>query len=164
MRFSITSAEERRAQFDQQRNRSAGANWPRRKTQHANRLAASRSKPSQKRTEIDRNLADTEKHLERLGEQIGRLENQRMHHGRETTEIKVELAKSEERLRNLDDRLRQLEENRQERYRAIEESREQLDRKHRPGRNRAMEHLARRIGNRRTVYPQGIVRRPNGDS
>jgi len=124
MLLSITTAEERRAQFDQQRTVQA-SELAVAQVQHqtaSQRLAESQ----QKRKEIEQNLAETEKHLERLSEQIGRLENERLGHGRETTEIKVELAKSEERLRNLHARLRQMDENRQERYQAIDESREHL--------------------------------------
>jgi chromosome segregation protein len=124
LRYSITAAEERRAQLDGQRSAQA-AEMTAARDQHesaSRRLVDSQ----QKRKEIDENLAETEKQLERLGEQIGRLEFERMQHGRDTTEIKVELAKSEERLRNLQARLRQLDENRQERYKAIDESREHM--------------------------------------
>jgi chromosome segregation protein len=125
LRFLITAGEERRAQLDQQKT-AQGAELAAAQDQHA---AASQRlvEAQQNRKEIEWNLAESEKHLERLGEQIGRLENQRMQHGRETTEIKVELAKSEERLRNLQARLSQLDENRQERYRTIDETREHLD-------------------------------------
>jgi chromosome segregation protein len=120
----ITTADERRAQIDQQKT-AQDAELTAAQNQHAaasQRLAEAR----RKRADIDRELAETEKHLQLLSEQIDRLENQRLERGRETTEIKVELAKSEERLRNLLDRLSQLDENRQERYRAIDESRRLL--------------------------------------
>ena len=124
MQILITTAEERRAQLVQQKT-VQGDELTAAQNQYAEasqRLIEAR----QKRSEIDRELADSEKHLELLGEQIGWLENQRAEQGRQTTEIKVELAKSEERLRNLRDRLSQLDENRQERYRAIDESRQHL--------------------------------------
>ena len=125
LRFLITAGEERRAQLDQQKA-TQGAELAAAQDQYA---AASQRlvEAQQNRKEIEWNLAETEKHLERLGEQIGQLENRRIEHGRTTTEIKVELAKSEERLRNLQARLSQLDENRQERYRAIDETREHLD-------------------------------------
>ncbi|MGA2060922.1 MAG: chromosome segregation protein SMC [Thermoguttaceae bacterium] len=124
LQILITTAEERRAQLDQQKT-VQGDEFAAAQDQHAaasQRLIEAR----RKRSEIDRDLADSEQKLELLGEQISRLENQRMEQGRQTTEIKVELAKSEERLHNLGDRLSQLDENRQERYRAIDESRQHL--------------------------------------
>ena len=124
MQLSISTSEERRTQLDKQRT-VQGAELAAAQAQFetaSQRLVEAQ----QKRNEIDRNLVETENHLQQLGEQIDRLENQRVGHGRETTEIKVELAKSEERLRNLHSRLRQLDESRQERYRTIDESRETL--------------------------------------
>jgi len=123
-RFTITAAEGRRADLDQQREvlqselRAAVA-------QHEEasiRLDDARAK----RRQIESELAEMEADLEGLNRQIDILESRRLVHGRETTQTKVELAKSEERLRNLHARVRQFEETRQERHRAIADGGEQL--------------------------------------
>ena len=123
-RLLITSAEQRRAQLDEQKNvqtAELGAAEDQRAAA-SQRLIDAR----QKRAEIEPRPGRSRKSFRALGEQIARLENQRMEQGRETTEIKVELAKSEERVRNLQAQLRQLDENRRERYRAIDETRQRL--------------------------------------
>ncbi len=124
MRLLIDSAEKRRSQMEEQKS-AQGAELAAAEEQHAaasQRLIETR----QKRAEIERDIAEAERRLEQLGEQIGRLENRRMEQSRENTEIKVELAKSEERVRNLQAQLRQLDENRRERHRAIDETRQRL--------------------------------------
>jgi chromosome segregation protein len=123
-RLRLTAAEERRLQFDQQREqlqaqlRAAVQEHD----QAATQLAATR----EKRQRHDLLLAEMEARLAESGNELARLEAQRRACSRETTETKVELAKSDERLRNLHARLRQLEEGREERGRAIAEVREQL--------------------------------------
>ena len=123
-RINIGTAQERRAQLDQQRGvleselQAATA----RHDVTSRQLAEARAK----REQLDANLADVETRLAGLGEQIDRLEGQRQVCHRETTQTKVELAKSEERLRNMHVRMRQFEESRQERHRAIADHREQL--------------------------------------
>jgi chromosome segregation protein len=122
--LAITTAAERRAQLEEQKNghRAELAAADELHAAASQRMIESR----QKRAHIEQDLADTENHLVRLGEQIARLENEHLEKGRETTEIKVELAKSEERVRNLQAQLMQLDENRRERYRAIDETRQRL--------------------------------------
>ena len=118
------AAEERRAQFDQQRE-VLDAELRAAETQHetaVRQLAEAR----EKRRQLDAGLSELEGSLAALGEQIGDLESQRLARSRETTETKVELAKGEERLRNLHTRLRQIEESRQERSRRLADGREQL--------------------------------------
>ena len=123
-RMQLTAAEERHAQFDQQRSMletelTAAAQ------QHdaaVGRLGEARDKHRR----LDTELAAMETRLAGFNQQIAQFEAQRQSCNRSTTETKVELAKSEEQLRNLHARLRQFEENRQERGRAIAEGREQL--------------------------------------
>jgi len=123
-RFTITAAEGRRADLDQQREvlqselRAAVAQYE----EASNRLDDARAK----RRRIESELAEMEADLEGLNRQIDSLESRRLVHDRETTQTKVELAKSEERLRNLHARARQFEETRQERHRAIADGGEQL--------------------------------------
>ena len=98
-RLKISAAEERRAQFDQQRTMLEGE-FRAAEEQHetaVGRLAEAR----QQRPQIEPALAEMEGRLAGLDEQIDALEAQRQARNRETTETKVELAKSEERLRNL---------------------------------------------------------------
>ncbi len=123
-RLKISAAEERRAQFDQQRSVLEGEFHAAEEEHETSlrRLAEAR----QKRAGVDAALCEMESGLAGLTEQIGSLEAQRQARSRETTETKVELAKSEERLRNLHARLRQIEEGRQERTRAIADGRQQL--------------------------------------
>jgi chromosome segregation protein len=75
---------------------------------------------------LEAGLADTEREMARLAEELERWEADRTGHGREATEAKIELAKGEERLGSLRARLRQFEESQQERHRAAAESNEQL--------------------------------------
>jgi chromosome segregation protein len=124
LRLAISTAEQRRAQWEEQRavEREEFAAAQSRHDRAAAQLAAAQ----EKRWQIETELADGEKRLAALADQIGQHEKQRLLGGRETTEAKVELAKSEERLRNLDLRLRQMDESRQERRKALDECREQL--------------------------------------
>jgi chromosome segregation protein len=71
-------------------------------------------------------LAEMERELATLAEQIDLLEADRQTRHRVATEVKVELAKSEERLGNLRAQMRQYEESQQERLRAIKEAQEQM--------------------------------------
>jgi chromosome segregation protein len=124
-RLKISTAEERRAQLDQQRSlqeaehRAAAA-------QH-DAACARLAEVTAKHRQCDAALAEMEIQLAGVNEQIDQLENQRQSHGRETTQIKVDLAKSEERLGNLRARMKQFEETRQERRSAIADARGQLD-------------------------------------
>jgi chromosome segregation protein len=124
IRLSINTAEQRRLQLDEQRSMQQ-TELDAATKQHDDaqqRLADA----SEKRRQLDLDLAEMESLMAQLNEQLALMENQRILRGRETTEIKVELAKSEERLRNLEARLRQLDDNREERQRTIAENREQL--------------------------------------
>jgi chromosome segregation protein len=124
-RVKLTTAEERRTQFQQQRAAQEGE-LRAASVQHdaaVARLAESR----EKRSRHEAGLAAMDTRLTGLQQQIARHEVERQSRTRETTETKVELAKSEERLRNLRSRLRQFEETRQERGRAIDEGRLQLE-------------------------------------
>ena len=124
-RVKLTTAEERRTQYQQQRAAQEGE-LRAASVQHdaaVARLAESREKRSRHET----GLAEMDTRLTGLQQQIARHEVERHSRTRETTESKVELAKSEERLRNLRARLRQFEESRQERGRAIDEGRLQLE-------------------------------------
>ena len=124
-RMKLTTAEERRAQFNQQRAALDGEHRAA-SVQHdaaVGRLADAR----EKRRQHEAGLTEMEARLAGFQQHIARLEGERQARNRETTETKVELAKSEERLRNLRLRLRQFEENRQERGRAIDEGRQQLE-------------------------------------
>lgn len=75
---------------------------------------------------LEAGLADTERELARLAEELDRWEADRTSRGREATEAKIELAKGEERLGSLLARLRQFEESQLERQRALAENDEQL--------------------------------------
>lgn len=124
-RLKLTTAEERQAQFQQQR---AGLDGEFRaaSVQHdaaVGRLAESR----EKRRRNETGLSEMETRLAGFQELLARLEGERQARNRDTTEAKVELAKSEERLRGLRLRLRQFDETRQERGRAINEGRQQLE-------------------------------------
>ena len=124
-RVKLTTAEERRTQFQQQRAAQEGE-LRAASVQHdaaVARLAESREKRSRHET----GLTEMDTRLTGLQQQIARHEVERQSRTRETTESKVELAKSEERLRNLRSRLRQFEDSRQERGRAIDEGRLQLE-------------------------------------
>ena len=123
-RIELTTAEERRSQFDRQRT-TLDAELQAAEAEHAaveQRLADAQ----QKRKQLDAALSEMESELAQLGQRLDRFEGQRLAASRETTEIKVELAKCEERLRNLQSRMRQFEESCQERTRAIDEAREHL--------------------------------------
>ncbi len=123
-RVAITTAEERRSQFDNQR---AALESERQDADQQHTAACGRlMEAQQRRIRLDAEGKEMESNLDRLSKQIGALEGRRMAAGRDTTEIKVELAKCEERLRNLRARMRQFEENRQERHKAIDEARERL--------------------------------------
>ena len=124
-RMELTAAEERRAQFGQQRAALDGE-FRAASVQHdaaVARLAESR----EKRRRNETGLSEMEARLAGFQQQVARLEGERQARNRETTETKVELAKSEERLRSLRLRLRQFDETRQERGRAIDEGRQQLE-------------------------------------
>jgi chromosome segregation protein len=124
-RVKLTTAEERRTQFQQQRAAQEGE-LRAASVQHdaaVARLAESRERKSRH----EAGLTEMDARLTGLQQQIARHEVERQSKTRETTETKVELAKSEERLRNLRSRLRQFEETRQERGRAIDEGRLQLE-------------------------------------
>ncbi|MGW8257628.1 MAG: hypothetical protein ACWGMZ_09095, partial [Thermoguttaceae bacterium] len=124
-RLSLSAAEERRIQLDQQR---AALETELAAAEAQQDFASQRlSESKEKRKAIEQELAETEQVLKNLAEKIDELDKQRLSHGRETTEIKVELAMSEERLRNLEERLRQLDEIGQERVGEIDETRKQLD-------------------------------------
>jgi len=124
-RLKLTTSEERKAQFNQQRAALDGESRAA-SVQHdtaAARLAEAREK--RQRNEIG--LSEMETRLVGFQQQVTRLEGERQARNRDTTETKVELAKSEERLRNLRLRLGQFEDTRQERGRAINEVRQQLE-------------------------------------
>jgi chromosome segregation protein len=123
-RVAITTAEERRSQFDHQRE-VLEQELETASTQHAEAVAQL-STAREKRQQLDVGLGEMETTLTQLGRHIDRFEAGRATANRETTEIKVELAKCEERLRNLQSRMRQFEESRQERCRAIDEGTERL--------------------------------------
>ncbi len=124
-RLKLTTAEERRAQFQQQRSALDGE-FRAASVQHdaaTARLADAR----EKRQRNEAGLSEMETRLAGFQQQVARLEGERQARNRDTTETKVELAKSEERLRSLRLRLRQFDETRQERGRAIDEGRQQLE-------------------------------------
>jgi len=124
-RIKLTTAEERRAQFNQQRAALDGE-CRAASVQHdaaVGRLAEARDKRQRHET----GLSEMEARLAGFQQQVARMEGERQARNRDTTETKVELAKSEERLRSLRMRLRQFEENRQERGRAINEGRQELE-------------------------------------
>ena len=124
-RMKLTAAEERRAQFHQQRAALDGE-FRAASVQHdaaVARLAEAREKRQRNET----GLSEMETRLAGFQQQLARLEGERQARNRDTTETKVELAKSEERLRSLRLRLRQFDETRQERGRAIDEGRQQLE-------------------------------------
>lgn len=124
-RLKLTTAEERRAQFNQQRAALDGESRAA-SVQHdaaAARLAEAREKRQRNET----GLSEMESRLAGFQQQVARLEGERQARNRDTTETKIELAKSEERLRNLRLRLGQFEDTRQERGRAINEVRQQLE-------------------------------------
>ena len=123
--MKLTAAEERRAQFNQQRAALDGE-FRAASVQHdaaVARLAEAR----EKRQRHETGLSEMETRLAGFQQQVARLEGERQARNRDTTETKVELAKSEERLRSLRLRLRQFDETRQERGRAIDEGRQQLE-------------------------------------
>ena len=123
--LKLTAAEERRAQFQQQRAALDGE-FRAASVQHdaaVARLAEAREKRQRNET----GLSEMETRLAGFQQQVARLEGERQARNRDTTETKVELAKSEERLRSLRLRLRQFDETRQERGRAIDEGRQQLE-------------------------------------
>ncbi len=80
----------------------------------------------QKLLVMETGLADTEREMARVAEELERWEADRSGQGREATEAKIELAKGEERLGSLRARLRQFEESQLERQRALADSGEQL--------------------------------------
>ncbi len=124
-RMKLTAAEERRAEFNQQRAALDGE-CRAASVQHdaaVGRLAEAR----EKRRRHETGLSEMEARLAAFQQHLARLEGERQARNRDTTETKVELAKSEERLRNLRMRLRQFDETRQERGRAIDEGRQQLE-------------------------------------
>ena len=124
-RMKLTAAEERRAQFNQQRAALDGE-FRAASVQHdaaVGRLAEAREKRQRNET----GLSEMETRLAGFQQHLARLEGERQARNRDTTETKVELAKSEERLRGLRLRLRQFDETRQERGRAIDEGRQQLE-------------------------------------
>ncbi len=124
-RVKLTTAEERRTQFQQQRAAQEGE-LRAASVQH-DAAVARLTESREKRSRHEVGLAEMDTRLTGLQQQIARHEVERQSRTRETTESKVELAKSEERLRNLRSRLRQFEESRQERGRAIDEGRLQLE-------------------------------------
>ena len=98
-RMTLTAAEERRAQFQQQRAALDGE-CRAASVQHdaaVGRLAEAREKRQRNET----GLSEMEARLAGFQEQVARLEGERQARNRDTTETKVELAKSEERLRSL---------------------------------------------------------------
>ncbi len=112
-RMKLTAAEERKAQFAQQRAALDGE-YRAASVQH-DAAVARVAEVREKRQRHEAGLAEMETRLAGLQEQLARLEGERQARSRDTTETKVELAKSEERLRNLRLRVRQFEETRQER-------------------------------------------------
>jgi chromosome segregation protein len=124
-RVQITSAEERRAQFTQQRAALDGEQRAA-SVQHDTVLA----RIADARQKRDRLVAEQQSIATKLTgfqQQIAAIEQQRQARARENTETKIELAKSEERLGSLRSRLRQHEEAREERGKAMTEGRQQLE-------------------------------------
>jgi len=124
-RLKLTTAEERKAQFNQQRAALDGESRAA-SVQH-DAAVARLAEANEKRQRKETGLSDMETRLASFQQQVARLEGERQARNRETTETKVEFAKSEERLRNLRLRLGQFDETRHERGRAINEVRQQLE-------------------------------------
>jgi chromosome segregation protein len=124
-RLKMTTSEERRAQYQQQRAALDGE-FRAASVQHDAALARL-SESREKRQRHETGLAEMESRLGGFQQQLARFEGERQSRSRDTTETKVEFAKSEERLRSLHLRLRQFDETRQERGRAINEGRQQLE-------------------------------------
>lgn len=120
----ITAAEERNSQLGRQR---VAMERERATAEEQHQSASQRLDEARTRQKAAQEaLADMERHLAQLAEEVDLLEADRQTRHRDATEVKVELAKSEERLGNLRARMRQYEESQQERQRAIREIREQM--------------------------------------
>ncbi|MCE5268962.1 MAG: chromosome segregation protein SMC [Planctomycetaceae bacterium] len=123
-RQSVSAAEQRRSQLDQQRAslvrelQAAQARLD--ATEH--RLAHTR----QEREAADAAVVGMEAGIQQLDQQLAELQSRRLEADHRTAAIKIELAQSEERLRNLRAHMRQFQDGQQERERAIEEAREHL--------------------------------------
>ncbi len=125
MQILITTAEERRAQLDQQKT-VQGDELAAAQDQHAaasQRLIEAR----QKRYEIDRDLADSEKNIwNSWASRSAGSKTSAWNRAAKQPKSKWNWPKARSGSATLRDRLSQLDENRQERYRAIDESRQHL--------------------------------------
>ncbi len=155
--MKLTAAEERRAQFQQQRAALDGE-FRAASVQHdaaVARLAEAREKRQRNET----GLSEMETRLAGFQQQLARLEGERQARNRDTTETKVELAKSEERLRSLraaPAAVRRDPPGTRPRHRRGPPA---IGTLHPAGRGLALEHPAGRVGACRLVSPQGGLRR-----